>query len=211
MAKRLISVKEAAEMLGLDERSVRERLINGQLKGEKRNVGLREKWFVHAGSVESAAGKHQTFDHPLEDEQTIDAETVDAAPSASMSPPPGEWMEEERRRVKMLAEEMIQPLLQTIRDQERALHEKDRQLKLLPDLQSQAERERQAAEVRALEVEALKKQIAALEEQRVDLSAKASDLEALKAKVDELQRPWWKKFFNASGRAIPPAIGSADQ
>lgn len=187
-------------MLGLDERSVRERLINGQLKGEKRNVGLREKWFVHAGSVESAASKHQPFSHPLEDVLTIDADTVDAEPSPTMSPPPGEWMEEERRRVKMLAEEMIQPLLQTIRDQERALQEKDRQLKLLPDLQSQAERERQAAEVRALEVEALKKQIAALEEQRLDLSAKASDLEALKAKVHELQRPWWKKWLSGADK-----------
>lgn len=49
----MISVKDAAALLELDERSIRERLINGSLKGEKRNVGQREKWFVHAGSIEA--------------------------------------------------------------------------------------------------------------------------------------------------------------
>lgn len=202
MARRnLISVKEAAEVLGLDERSVRERLINGQLKGEKRSVGLREKWFVHAASVEVSAGKHQVFDATPDDDIPIDAETVDAENAAP--PPANAWLDEERRRVKMLAEEMIQPLLHTIREQERALQDKDRQLRLLPDLQKQAEQERKAAEVRALEVEALKKQIAALEEQRLELEAKAgqaselaTSLQALSHRVEELQKPWWKRLFN---------------
>lgn len=189
-------------MLGLDERSVRERLINGQLKGEKRNVGLREKWFVHAGSVESAAGKHQVFDHAFEDEPAVDAETVDAEASTPIPPPPGEWMEEERRRVKMLAEEMIQPLLHTIREQERALQEKDRQLKLLPDLESQAEKERKNAELRALEVAALHKQIEELDKERAQAAAAAAqagdlarELDGLKQKVAELQRPWWQRLI----------------
>lgn len=56
----LLSVKEAAELLRLEERSVRERLINGQLKGEKKTIGLREKWFVYSGSVEAALAKDQS-------------------------------------------------------------------------------------------------------------------------------------------------------
>ncbi|MBX9725464.1 MAG: hypothetical protein K2X81_28965, partial [Candidatus Obscuribacterales bacterium] len=48
----MISVKEAASLLDLDERSIRERLINGSLKGEKRSHGQREKWFVSAGAIE---------------------------------------------------------------------------------------------------------------------------------------------------------------
>lgn len=80
---------------------------------------------------------------------------------------------------------------------------------MLPDFQRQAEEERQraeeerkAAELRALEIEALNKQVAAIEEQKRELADKAdqasvliSDLETLKAKVDELQKPWWKKWF----------------
>lgn len=57
----MLSVKEAAEALRLDERSVRERLINGTLKGEKQTVGLREKWFVYKGAIDSALGKQTTF------------------------------------------------------------------------------------------------------------------------------------------------------
>jgi DNA repair exonuclease SbcCD ATPase subunit len=49
----MLSVKETAELLKLDERTIRERLINGQLKGEKRNKGLREIWFVYRGAVDA--------------------------------------------------------------------------------------------------------------------------------------------------------------
>jgi hypothetical protein len=45
----MLSVKEAAEALRIDERSVRDRLTNGTLKGEKKMVGLREKWFIYRG------------------------------------------------------------------------------------------------------------------------------------------------------------------
>lgn len=58
----LLSVKEAAEALRLDERSVRERLTNGTLKGEKKMMGLREKWFVYKGAIDSALGKQDNLD-----------------------------------------------------------------------------------------------------------------------------------------------------
>lgn len=53
----MLSVKEAAEALRIDERSVRDRLTNGTLKGEKKMVGLREKWFIYSGAVQSALAK----------------------------------------------------------------------------------------------------------------------------------------------------------
>ncbi len=96
-----------------------------------------------------------------------------------------------------------------IAESDRIIEEQSRQLRLLPDFQRQAEEEpqraeeqRKAAELRALEIEALNKQVAAIEEQKRELADKAdqasvliSDLETLKAKVDELQKPWWKKWF----------------
>lgn len=57
---------------------------------------------------------------------------------------------------------------------------------------------------------ALKKQIAALEEQRIELEAKAGqaaklagDLQGLKTTVEELQRPWWKKWFSGNEAGKP--------
>jgi hypothetical protein len=55
----MLTVKEAAQIMGCDERWVRERLNQGQLKGEKRNIGLKEKWYVYAGEVESALEKRK--------------------------------------------------------------------------------------------------------------------------------------------------------
>jgi hypothetical protein len=56
----LLSIKDAAAILNLDKKSVRERLINGQLLGEKKLVGDREKWFVHSHSVESILAKRRS-------------------------------------------------------------------------------------------------------------------------------------------------------
>lgn len=193
----LLSVKEAAAILRLDERSVRERLINGQLKGEKKSVGLREKWFVYSGSVEAARSKDSTLTgDAVFTDVTIESEVVeqqDFAPDATVeeqSEPVQEetdenWIELNRDRVKILAEEIVKPLMEKIEqqaevifEQKRTLVDQDRQLKLLPDLQKQAEQRAQEVELRHVENEALKKQIAALQ----------ADLEAAK-------KPWWKKVF----------------
>ncbi len=48
----MISVKAAAALLGCDKRAVREKLDQGQLKGEKRLDGDKEKWFVKRADVE---------------------------------------------------------------------------------------------------------------------------------------------------------------
>lgn len=58
-AEKLLSIKDTAAILNLDKKSVRERLMNGQLLGEKKLVGDREKWFVHSHSVESTLAKRR--------------------------------------------------------------------------------------------------------------------------------------------------------
>jgi hypothetical protein len=190
----LLSVKQAAEMLRLDERSVRERLINGQLKGEKRSVGLREKWFVYNGSVEAAISKQQGFigdpigltDVTVED-MDGSSESDETSSVQAFSDDAEEWVEANRDRVKVLAEEFIKPLMDRIEsqaevifEQKRSIADQERQLKLLPDLQKQAEQDRKDVELRHVENEALKKQVAALQEQ-----------------MQQLQKPWWKKIFES--------------
>ncbi|MBP9090601.1 hypothetical protein KBI23_06185 [bacterium] len=58
-AEKLLSIKDAAAILNLDKKSIRERLLNGQLLGEKKLVGDREKWFVHSHSIESTLAKRR--------------------------------------------------------------------------------------------------------------------------------------------------------
>jgi hypothetical protein len=47
----LFSVKKAAEVLGVEKQFLREQLENGAIRGEKRRVGERDKWFIYHGEV----------------------------------------------------------------------------------------------------------------------------------------------------------------
>ncbi len=210
----LLSVKEAAEMLKLDERSVRERLINGQLKGEKRSIGLREKWFVYSGSIEAAIGKQNQFvgDPVGLTEVIIDGNDLTEQPDSPIEDQPtiseDNWIESNRDKVKLLAEEIVKPMLEkldtqseVIFEQRKTIQDQERQLRLLPDLQKQAATRAQELDLKHVENEALKKQLAAMEMQ---LKAKdtesmslADDLSSIKEKLQELQKPWWKKWLGS--------------
>lgn len=193
----LLSVKQAAELLRLDERSVRERLINGQLKGEKKNVGLREKWFVYSGAIEAALAKQQgglgadaveSADIIIDATPGDDEPQREAAQERASNEDVEEWIDINRDKVKVLAEEIVKPLMEKIEaqaelifEQKRTITDQDRQLRLLPDLQKQAEVNQKDVELKHVENEALKKQVAALQEQ-----------------VEASKRSWWKKLFGSS-------------
>ena len=212
----MLSVKEAAEALRIDERSVRDRLANGTLKGEKKQIGLRDKWFVYASAISSALAKQdgmnfignsvavQESNEPqavdattvsVADEQdTIDATYGDMDEVAHTQVPPtpsrGDWHPENKANLESLVETFMKPLVDKVAsqeralieqaavlaDQEKAIEEQKRQLRLLPDLQKQAEERRKEAETKELEAIALAKQIEAMKAQAEE---KASDLARL--------------------------------
>ncbi len=217
-----ISVKEAASALGITPRAVTYRLEKGQLKGtlNKNEFGVPE-WRIFPNKeimaginsqVESTSPAAGAGPINFDPGDVIEAESVDAEQEEA---PPTETRF--ATEFQSIVEQCVRPLVEEVKAQALALAEKDRiieeqkvQLRLLPDFQKraederqQAEKERKEAELKALEVEALSKQITAIEEQKRELEEKASqstilatDLESLKAKVDELQRPWWKKWFS---------------
>lgn len=210
-----ISVKEAAEALGLSTRAIQYKLQNGDLKGtrQKNQYGVAE-WRVWPNKeiAEAVAKKKgDTVDEAINfapsDAEAIDAEEV----AFNDSEEPSNWRQVEMERLELMAEKLVKPLAERIeaqavalREQEKVIEDQKRQLRLLPDLQKQAEEERKAAELRALESEALKKQIDAMAEERSVLESKASkatalaeDVQALKAKMEQLQQPWWKKWFSS--------------
>jgi hypothetical protein len=48
-----LTVKQVATALGIDERSVRDKLTIGTLKGTKRTVGNKDQWFVHQRDLDA--------------------------------------------------------------------------------------------------------------------------------------------------------------
>lgn len=49
----MLTVKQVATALGIDERSVRDKLMLGTLKGTKKTVGQRDQWFVHQRDLDA--------------------------------------------------------------------------------------------------------------------------------------------------------------
>ncbi len=83
----MISVKDAASLLGLDERSIRERLINGSLKGEKKSIGQREKWFVSATAVEAELRQQKTAQSTMDLLNSLrEGEELNFSPDLSTAP-----------------------------------------------------------------------------------------------------------------------------
>ena len=211
-----ISCKEAALALGVTARTIQNKLKNGDLKGLKQtNKYGTEEWRVWPtkeiteGLKKLSGTPAESLDFAPDSTETIDAEEVSLDDVEETLEAPESWRETERQRIEMLAEVLIKPLTErleaqgvALREQERVIEDQQRQLRLLPDLQKQAEEEHQTAEMKALENEALKKQIAALDEERLEKEAKLEQMQALETQVttlrqqvEDLQKPWWKKLF----------------
>lgn len=162
---RTVTVKEAADALGLTTRAITSRLAKGDLKGtQKTNAYGVKEWRIYPTKEIASKMKLDMESDVAENdfpplEEAIDAETIFEEVQQSEHQT---WVEEERSRMRLLAEEMMKPLLDTIRTQEQQLQDQSRQLKLLPDFQKQAEDERQAAHLKAVEAAALEKQVEAL-------------------------------------------------
>ncbi|HEY9681957.1 MAG TPA: hypothetical protein V6C86_10295 [Oculatellaceae cyanobacterium] len=234
-----ISVKQVAEALDLTPRAVIYRLEKGQLKGTQQpNAFGKQEWRVYPTkeiveglkrqqpSENKADKDDSSLNFSPDDIDVVDAVTSEEPGTVDQHAPDEDgqssWRELAKDTLRGLAEELVRPLADAIREQQELLAEKDqiiadkdRQLKLLPDFQKQAEDGRKAAELKALEAEALKKQIAAMqaqEEEAISASRKveelekameqlraedATKLEQLKAELQQMRTPWWKKMFKA--------------
>lgn len=216
-----ISVKEAAEALGIGPRAVQYKLQNGDLKGTraKNQYGVHE-WRVWptkeiAEALKLKQGDGETTADEINfspnESETVDAEAISDGEGPKGIDEPTSWRDVEMERLEIMAEKLVKPLAERIevqavamREQEKVIEDQKRQLRLLPDFQKQAEDERKAAQLRAMEVEALNKQIAALEVERLAKELKLEKVETLESQVaalnEQLQRfqqPWWKKMFKA--------------
>lgn len=188
-----ISVKEAAEALGVTPRTIQYKLQNGDLKGTRtRNQYGKDEWRIYpTKQIEEAiarkTGRAQVEDsnfNPVDD-SVLEAEDV----TGEEFNDPFDWREAEIQKLEVVAEKLVRPLAERIeaqaialREQEQIIADQKRALLLLPDLQKQAEEKRTAAELKELEAEALRKQIAAMEAIKVQAE------ESRRLAEEELQR-----------------------
>lgn len=201
----MLTVKEAAEILGVDPRTIREKLLTKQVRGEKRLHGLKEKWYVNKADIdalaqdqyERSAELHEqrvTTDdiEPLfdaEDTTTSDAVEVDEVRD-SKQPDNSQLEMLIGAMTKQFSEELSQHK-EIVFELKKDLEEKERQLKLLPDLEKQARERQQAAELKEFENQALKKQLELIEEEKrlkeEEYSLSKEELELLSKKEEELK------------------------
>ena len=183
---RILSVKETAQALGISVRTVQYRLQNGDLKGMRtpNQYGVKE-WRVWPNKeiidrLGPGKGTEDYFEEPTEEflggdgSSVIDAEEIEA----------GENFGDNESPVKVLVRELTQQFAEQLSREkdvllmlQRELEEKNRQLRLLPDLEKEAELRRKNAELKELEAEALRKQVNALQEKE---ETRNSELERLK-------------------------------
>jgi hypothetical protein len=197
----LLTLKEAAAALGIDEKSV---LVAGQLKGEKKSEWLQDKWYVYKGAVDDLVSQQkrdktdspptqtgsnpktvpeqsQTFDlRSIRQGVSIETEGVRAIAHKSTIP----WLSSERDRLQVVVEQVMRPLIEKVASQAQMLAEKDRiieeqsnKLKLLPDLEKHAAAEREARETI----------VNLLQERNLILERESKQSELSKEKVGELK------------------------
>lgn len=149
----MLSVKEAAKLMGCDERWVRERLNQGQLKGEKKKVGLKDKWYVYAGEVEASLEKlkgvtsisstdylaspprapTETVENSANtdnDAIIVDGWTDEEDDTDNLDKVEGSlrWLQEQRQALAEIAEEMMRPLVVQLQEKDSQLESRDKAL-----------------------------------------------------------------------------------
>jgi len=240
----LLSIKDAAAILNLDKKSVRERLINGQLLGEKKLVGDREKWFVHSHSVESTLARrrssqpqiqnkaaqtshsHTSHNHSGQADSTlqilnvITATAVEADLESSLNQETslpirhsasevlrGEWYQQEKARIEdfiehAISEQVLQPLVDRL------------SAEAAKQIAAATKAANDELEVERLKAKRLEERVFELHEAKVELEVSmhqeiellqlenqarensvVEQLTALTQKLEELERPWWKRIF----------------
>lgn len=186
-----LSVKQVAEVLGVGTRAIIKRLDKKQLKGTRRvnKYGTEEWWIYPNNEIKAALEKAGRIDILGPQESYADADIVDLdeeliapdedEPGENVTEPsphsPGAWTNEARGSTQEMAEGVWNNIIgrflgelkerdQLIGEMRSELADKDRQIKLLPDFQKEAEIRRLEAETQELKAIALTKQIQAMQE-----------------------------------------------
>ena len=182
----LVTVKKASAVLGIDRNTLRERLGSGEMKGEKRRVGEKEKWFIYHEEIENWLEKQRL---PELTEQT------DRLSTEGLSEIFDETEEKEASDTVYITESMHREdlLLTQIVDQfaNRLAQEQSKQIKLEMALQAQSKLEKQVVELsnKLAVAELLRKG------QSVEIASLTAKLESTQVALEKAERPFWRRLF----------------
>lgn len=83
----LVTVKKAAAVLGVDKETIRTKLASGEIKGERRRVGSKDKWFVYPGELEQLVEQKEFLELDEKERLAIDDMVELFDEDAETSPP----------------------------------------------------------------------------------------------------------------------------
>lgn len=216
-------LKDAEDKTGLSQKTLRRYIKKKALKTRRlgKTTNARIQVFItdeisHQDDIvtdgELDNGMAETY--ATEEIDGEEEEVIDFAPEKETQSVPN------KEALQGLIEECMRPLIKRIEEQaslladnQKTIETQNIQLRLLPDLERQAKEREEAANLKQFEIDALKKQLAEIELAKSAAESKAKDseerasefegsketfrqeLELLRAEMDKLQKPWWKKWF----------------
>ena len=197
----MVTVKKASLVLGLEKELIRERLVSGELQGERRMVGTKEKWFIYAGCVEellekqrlpqlmneseriSLGGMNQFFEGEAAEVQSEppleEAETMEGEASTALA----ERIADPDQIIRNLSIEFAYKLAQehqAVLQLMQEIESKDIALKRLTNLEMNTSLDKMSLDNKDCEIKTLQSHVVFLESQ-----------------IDHLKKPWWKKLFSS--------------
>lgn len=202
-----LSVKQVSEVLGVSTRAILKRLEKKQLKGTRRpnKFGVEEWWIYPTAEIKEALERAGRIDilgaqEVYADADVLDIDTEWTAPNdddvddIESGTIPGGWTDAARSSSQDMAEGVWNNIIgrflgelkerdQLIGEMRSELADKERQLKLLPDFQKEAEIRRHEAEAKELEAIALAKQIEALKKLEQSRALETERLSKLEGEI----------------------------
>lgn len=218
---RWMTMQQAIIVTGLTERTLRRHIQKGWLKfrrqGKRSNSPLElwvtpevSKFVDHADQVDSDDSQIvEIFDAAPDDS---DEEIIDTSPKSSVNAGSAENQDasakpsEAENLLRTITTQFLERLDKSnemLFELRTELQDKDRQLKLLPDLQKQAN-ERELAELKSI---ALEKQIEELKQINEKLQQEA-DLAAAKSLLPKEKKSWWQSLFISESSDGPKEMQS---
>lgn len=202
----LVPMKKAASLLGVDKRLLKQRLEEGIIKGEKRRVGSKDKWFIYSSEFEGMIDADllpelERISQTTEERISVDdlEPFFDQNPEEltsqiiSFDPEVHEALDDQSGHKSVPATISVEYFIDALTREftMRLSHEHQTQVDLKEQLK---QKEAELASIPELQRE--------LENTRETISDKNTVINELKAKISELEantavknRTWWQRLF----------------
>ena len=184
----LITVKKASAVLGIDRRVLRQRLGSGEMKGEKRRVKDKEKWFIYHDEIENLLDKQRNPQTTDVAERLSTDDLSDIFVEAEATAHVGHaaktvYISESEHREDLLLTQIVDQFAQRLEK------EQTYKIKLELAVEAQAKLEKQVRDLsNKLHVAELVKK-----GQVIEIATLTAKLEVVQVALEKAERPFWRR------------------